>query len=410
MSFLTNSPPDGPLSALRVGQFPMVLREPVLREAARACAKYVEGGGRLSDIQESASRFQGGHLSLMPLPKDPKPLPRRAELEQDLLLLRSSWDCLIPTSRDATLFWIRFFRELGRRNPVFRAYARLRLKDMARRSREDIAEAYQSFLQQTPQPADLTEGIVGTWRGPGSLSASELHSRIQAEIERQGHSLSQAPRATVHQISLFGETLVVKCFEPNPRNWRKKFGPSRARRAWAGSLLLESCGIRCPPPRGFLEVVKDGSVETSYVIHQWIPDTETFLKWLKGRQRVLTAPERTRLRIFLRNEILALYRRGIYHLDCKLVNMMVRARPGGGLDLFWIDLEDIRVSRRISIRSYVRNLYQINGSLPRRWPEAERLAFLRGFRPYFSYADHPWIVSWVRRKTRKRLSREKQRA
>jgi len=403
--FSPQLPPDGPLSALRVGTFPASLRGPLLREAARACAKYVEGGGRLTRIDEHASRFQQGHLILMPLPAAARPLPPPEEMDLDLRRLWGAWDDFVPAANEATRFYLRFCRELGKRAPVVRAHARLVLREEEKRNMQRAVDCYRAARHTAPLRDAGSAELTGCWAGRPGVTLAQLHEAVRALREHDTPPLHGSARAELFRGTLFGEDLIVKIFAPNPRPWRKNFGPSRARLSWAGSRVLRDMGLACPEVLGFLEILRGGMVEESVVLHRPVPDAIPLHAWLRKNYARLTADDRRELRHLLREEILKLHRRGILHLDSKLLNLLVREHPGR-LEFTWIDLEDIRARRRISDFALVRNLYQINGSIPRKWPREERLAFLRGFRSRHPGITHPLVVAWITRKTRKRLRRE----
>lgn len=401
--------PDGPLCALRVGTYPPALRAPLLREAARACATYVCGGGRLSDIDETASRFQAGHLMLLPLPPQPVPLPDRTLLTADLLRFRDRWDLLRLTPAETGRFLLRFCRGLDRKDPKNRS-ARCFARQWLLQAERDLAarqpEKLRTLLQQVPPPASGS-GYTGCWLGRPLEEHPALLAELQALCSRKAGTLHQARRATVHRGILLGEAVIVKAFTPNPRVWRRHLGPSRARHAWAATHLLQQCRLPCPEPLGLIEHYQHGVVTESYVLHRPIPQTLPLHRWLRRYGPTLSPRDREHLRHRLREQLLRLYRTGILHRDCKLHNLLVTNTPHVPTAFWWIDLEDIRAPRRVRLLSLIRNFYQLNGSLPRNFPPAEREAFARGFQYRFPGCHHPLVLQFVAWKTRRRLRRQR---
>ncbi|MDA3874959.1 MAG: hypothetical protein PF795_13500, partial [Kiritimatiellae bacterium] len=64
---------------------PSLLRPALIREAGRACARYVLDGGRLLDIDVDSSHLHHSPLQLLPHSPGKKTLyPDRAQVETDL--------------------------------------------------------------------------------------------------------------------------------------------------------------------------------------------------------------------------------------------------------------------------------------------------------------------------------------
>jgi hypothetical protein len=231
-----------------------------------------------------------------------------------------------------------------------------------------------------------------------------LHTALLELPFTPGPSYHQR-RAEVIPGQVLGTRTVVKRFTPNPRSWRRKWEVSRARRAWCGACILQELGIPCTYPLGWLEVRKKGRLQESYFISRELPVSDNARVWLRRVLPGKSAAERIALRHRLRREIETLHRNGLAHRDLKLSNLMVRERPGQPETFYWIDLEDLRPEHP-SLRTFLRNLYQLNGSLPRQVTRGERIAFARGFQHRFPSASRPLLHAVVEHKTRRRLRRE----
>jgi len=91
--------------------------------------------------------------------------------------------------------------------------------------------------------------------------------------------------------------------------------------------------------------------------------------------------QRQELRRFIRQFagwIGSLHRAGIYHSDVKTCNVLVRETPDGwGFSL--IDLEDVVQGTKIGIEKILRNLIQINCSIPKSFSYGDRIRFLKDY-------------------------------
>jgi hypothetical protein len=212
-------------------------------------------------------------------------------------------------------------------------------------------------------------------------------------------------RAEVLAGNVLGQAAVVKRFAPNPRRWRRKWEVSRARRAWCGACTLQEAGIPSTPPLGWIERRENGRLLESFFISLELPAHDNARVWMRRTLPSLSSTGRNRLRHRLRREVDHLHRYGLSHQDLKLSNLMVLEGTHRPERFFWIDLEDLRPDGPSPL-TFLRNLYQLNGSLPRQVSREERKAFARGFRRRFPLAAHPWIHAYVEHETRKRLRRE----
>ena len=401
---MTGSPalPECTLGALRVGAFPVHLRAPFIREGARACARYLLAGGRLDHINEDRSVIQGGHLVLMPLPAPGKStLPDRKTVALSLQHLAEEWSFLAPLPRQQLRFFLRFFRELHPRaqvrGPIVRNWMRL-------------AEAERTYFLRARYHALLREGrtpgepVAGAWRGESPMEPESLLRIVEVLRQNRAHTLNLSPRAEVWRDALMGEDVVIKYFPANPRAWRQWFGWSRARRGWAGNMILHEAGLPCPEPLGFAERLVHGRPREGVMIMRMLPDARSLQRYLVHRLPAMPDKQRVNLRHQIREVHLDLHRHGLYHKDIKALNLMVRETEET-LRWWWIDLEDIRASIHPPFREVIRNFYQLNSSIPKRVTREERLAFAAGYRSRHPLASHPLVLRLIERKTRVRLER-----
>jgi hypothetical protein len=247
--------------------------------------------------------------------------------------------------------------------------------------------------------------VRGIWREETGTGIDHLLPEILRSYENPDELIKRGRRSTLWLGSLFATPVIIKRYEPNPRLWRRPLEICRARRAWAGANTLDRAELPVPEPLGWLEVLSGPEAGTSYFITRPLPPSETVRVWLRREWKRMSATERTRFRHVLRAHFMSLYSSGLVHLDAKLSNLRIEEHQEGGLRFIWTDLEDIRPQRILS-RTFLRNLYQINGSLPREIPAEHRHRFLKGFTPLFPWAASPGVACYIRRVTLKRHRRE----
>jgi hypothetical protein len=215
------------------------------------------------------------------------------------------------------------------------------------------------------------------------------------------HPLSQSLRAMVMKAELLGQSVIIKRYASNPKAWKQRWEVSRARRAWAAAKVLDDLGLSSIKGLGWLEHHENGHLKESYFISRQLPEMETLRSWLRREFPQMKAEERVQFRHRFREEIFKLPRHGLAHVDLKLSNLLVQGPSPEDLNFYWIDLEDLRPNSTPR-RTFVRNLYQLNGSLPRQIPLEDRKAFVAGFIRIFPFAKSPRLIKYVQRKTRRR--------
>ncbi len=159
-------------------------------------------------------------------------------------------------------------------------------------------------------------------------------------------------------------------------HWWSVFGalmPSRARRFWVGAWGMMVRDFYVPEPMAMWEVNR-GGVFSSGVIMELIQDGVRMDHLVKslGSQGCM----KKQLMKDLAYTLASMHAQGIFHRDLKATNLMVRTTQEGNQILF-LDLEDVSFGKRVSRAKIVRNLAQLDASLPDSVRAFSRLKFLR---------------------------------
>jgi tRNA A-37 threonylcarbamoyl transferase component Bud32 len=230
---------------------------------------------------------------------------------------------------------------------------------------------------------------VAGWRGlrleevaPEALAAAVADHR-EALARRDGRMLKDDRRARVSRVNAAGAGVVVK--ESPPRGaaraladaWRGSAG----RRAWLGGHGLAARGVGAAIPVAFLERRRFGLPLASLVVLEDLSPAEP-----ADRNETLPASD---VVAALGRVAVALHRREIDHGDLKASHVYVRD-AGGGIETLLLDLDGVRFRHRLSPARRIRNLAQLNASLPDRFPaEARCEAFAR----YASALPFPYAAT-----------------
>ena len=196
------------------------------------------------------------------------------------------------------------------------------------------------------------------WRSRSGRCVKESSRFTRWEIEgRPGFRLREVPDADL-RASLEG----LEASEPLHRSsrtriWRrgkwvvKRFARiPNARAAWLGGHGLEVRGLRVARPQawaGHWLWMEDAGQES---LEAWF-DKDSGLGGARVRQELVTA---------LTELLIRLHCRGVYHRDVRTSNLVWSP----GQEPILLDYGPVRFGRRVSARRRIKNLAQINASLP----------------------------------------------
>jgi tRNA A-37 threonylcarbamoyl transferase component Bud32 len=207
-------------------------------------------------------------------------------------------------------------------------------------------------------------------RGRSLLEPEELLSRPDARLLKR----RDAGR-TVGMVRLDGAEVVVKLYEEDGviDGIERLVLGSAAARAARGIARMRQVGFATPDLVAVLETPLVGASRRSVLATRAVDGA----RGDEAREH-LCAEERVRLAERLGGYVRELHARGAYPQDLWMTNLIaVRERDGWGWVL--VDLDRVRLYRRVSSRRRLKNLVQIERSLGRLWDGGEREAFLRGY-------------------------------
>jgi len=147
---------------------------------------------------------------------------------------------------------------------------------------------------------------------------------------------------------------------------------SRARRALRGARILAAAGFAHPQPLLIMETLTAGALRASYVLTAPLRSARVLSRFALGRSR----PPLLRRRVsrLVGAEIRRLHDAGIYTRDLQETNLMIEDR-GGEIVLYFVDFEDFRRLREVSLERRMRNLVHLDRSVGRFASRAQRLRF-----------------------------------
>ena len=195
--------------------------------------------------------------------------------------------------------------------------------------------------------------------------------------------LKYSPKTIVSIVNNFGANGLRVCvkeyrYETILDRLRNVFRQPRGKVSWVAGNVLFSRGI-CPmKPLAYAERRRLRLLQEAYYVTESLADDLEMDRYLI---RMFEKHAGQDLRKFIRHFagwIGFLHRTGIYHRDLKTCNILIREKPGGW-SFSLIDLEDVIQGAKIGIEKILRNLVQINCSVPRFFTYGDRIRFLKGY-------------------------------
>ncbi len=150
--------------------------------------------------------------------------------------------------------------------------------------------------------------------------------------------------------------LVIKEFRTQGVNkWKSLVLPSKAQKAWRGSLALVARGFLTPLPVAYLERRTSFFLDKSYFIAEYIPNIEE----VRGLFRNLPHEELTPLLRDLANYLARCSGSGILHRDLSDGNVLVEKKGGEQFRFFLLDTNRIRCRKRVGTFKGIKSLIRL---------------------------------------------------
>jgi tRNA A-37 threonylcarbamoyl transferase component Bud32 len=243
------------------------------------------------------------------------------------------------------------------------------------------------------------------WKTQGLLKIVARHRAIVAQGKE---GLIKADRRTAISLFNYKDTrLCVKEYRYQGawQRWKEIFRGSKARRAWLMGNGLVVRGVRGIIPLALLERRKKGLLREAFLAMETPPGyvelDRYMVKAFKGYGH-----DDTRREAFvdaLAGFMADLYLQRIFHRDLKTCNIMVR-EEAQGWDFCLVDMDDVRLDKKIPPRGIVKGLIQLHTSTPLFMEMGHRIGFLTRYLQLIGRDDvRDTILKVVKGSTGRRL-------
>lgn len=211
-------------------------------------------------------------------------------------------------------------------------------------------------------------------------------------LMEQPDRLFFSPEALLLKDSRTTASLVVSAGEPaaaiyvkryNRKGWwavvKRMVAGSRAQKVWQAAHAMTARDIPTPQPLLYLEERRFGLVGKSFFVTRAVAPAMTLDSFVAGDFAGLGRIEKNSLIRTIARELRMMHDRGIRHGDLKAKNILLADAPSEDQKIFLVDLDAVRVKRRLSLKDRSRDLARLNCSFldTSRISTAHRLAFLK---------------------------------
>jgi tRNA A-37 threonylcarbamoyl transferase component Bud32 len=215
------------------------------------------------------------------------------------------------------------------------------------------------------------------WKPQGLL---KIVARHRAIVAKGKEGLIKTDHRTAITLFNYKETrLCVKEYRYQGawQRFKEICRRSKARRGWLMGNGLVVRGIGGVIPQALLERRGRGLLKEAFLIMETPPDYVELDRYLLKAFEAQTE-DNTRRGAFLdafAGFMAHLYLQGIIHRDLKTCNIMVR-EENKGWDFCLVDMDDVRLNKKINLRRLLKGLVQLHTSTPLFMEVSERIGFL----------------------------------
>ncbi|MBM4276287.1 MAG: hypothetical protein FJ130_00185 [Deltaproteobacteria bacterium] len=158
--------------------------------------------------------------------------------------------------------------------------------------------------------------------------------------------------------------------------WSRYLLPSKGIRAWVGGNGLKVRGVSSITPLALLERRGWSGRRESFLFMEALRDglemDRYILSDLEKREK-----KRAFVKAFAR-WLSSLHQKGIYHQDMKACNILVQ-KSGDRWEFYLLDLEDTRLDVNVDEKRLMKNLLQLNTSVPKTITRTDRMRFFNEY-------------------------------
>ncbi|MCF6149804.1 MAG: hypothetical protein E3K37_14210 [Candidatus Kuenenia sp.] len=223
------------------------------------------------------------------------------------------------------------------------------------------------------------------WDVDRLLYLIEKHS--ESLREKRENVIKISPKIGITIVSGFDEKMKSVCIkEYRYPSLLKRVAysliHSPARKAWLAAHGLLALKFNTPQPIALCECKKNGILEKSYIVMEDASENLPGNEYVNQKfSKLYNESDCRKKRLFvsgLADSFRQLHDGGVYHADTKANNILVRELEGTW-NFYYLDLDRVYFNRTITRDERIRNLSQLNASMPNCMTYTDRLRFYKTY-------------------------------
>jgi tRNA A-37 threonylcarbamoyl transferase component Bud32 len=205
-----------------------------------------------------------------------------------------------------------------------------------------------------------------------------VEEHLRLTLERPSGLAKYSPNVTISIIENGGKKLSVKNYRPLKiwDRFKEHFRRSRGLKAWIAGNGLKARGIPSLRPLGLVEKRDwQGLRESSFLMEVSEADQEV------DRYIIKSLKDFTERRSFFKafaRWLSQCHRMDLYHRDMKTCNILV-SKDGDAWDFHLLDLEDVRLDKKVREKELFKTFLQLNTSTPKIITTTDRFRFFKEY-------------------------------
>jgi hypothetical protein len=205
-----------------------------------------------------------------------------------------------------------------------------------------------------------------------------VEASLSLARERASALIKNSPEVQVSQVGDGEDTLWIKRFR-YPRPWdrlKERLRSSKGHKSWIAGNGLKVRGVPCIKALALLERKKGLGVGESFLLMKASESGQELDRYLFKKFETIG-----RKRLFIKTLaqwLFHFHQLDLYHQDMKACNLLV-LENGETWEFHVLDLEDVRLDKRVDEGKLFKNFLQLHTSIPKWITRTDRLRFLKEY-------------------------------